>query len=92
MEPVLGFLWPRSQAEEEALSAKVRYGLAQTNPNVFISGMEIALEKTTRKKDVLQNQDLVQAGAHGDHGLGVLQPVGQEYRLESVLVKQNTQD
>jgi hypothetical protein len=54
--------------------------------------MEIVLEKTIRKKFVLQNQDHVQAGAPGDHGLDVLQPVGQEYRLESVLVKQNIQD
>ena len=54
--------------------------------------MEIVLEKTTRKKVVQQNQDHVQAGAPGDHGLDVLQPVGQEYRLESVLVKQNIQD
>jgi hypothetical protein len=50
------------------------------------------LDKIFRKKDVQQNPDLVQAGAPGDHGLDVLQPAGQEYRLESVLVKQNIQD
>ena len=65
--------------------------LALTRSNFVISGMEIVLEKITRRKDVQQNQDLVQAGAPGDHGLDVLQPVGQEYRLESVLVKQNIQ-
>ena len=54
--------------------------------------MEIVSEKTTRKKDVQQRQGHAQAGAPGDHGLDVPQPVGQEYRLESVLVKQNIQD
>ena len=65
---------------------------ALTRSNLFVSGMDIALEKTTRKKVVLQNQDNVLAGAPGDHGLDVLQPVGQAFRLESVLVKQNIQD
>jgi hypothetical protein len=41
--------------------------LALTNSNFFISGMEIVMEKITRKKVVKQNQDFVQAGAPGDH-------------------------
>ena len=67
-------------------------GLKKINSNISILGMENVLEKITRKKDVQQIQDLAQAGALGDHGPDVPQPVEQEYRLESVSVRQNTQD
>ena len=80
------------RSREREVVSQGKNQLALTRSNFVISGMEIVLEKITRKKDVQQNQDLVQAGAPGDHGADVLQPVGQEYRLESVHVKQNIQD
>ena len=90
---MLCFLWEGSQAEEEELSAKVPLNwYLLTRSTFFILEMELVLEMTTRKKVVQQNQDHVQAGAPGDHGLDVPQPVGQEYKLESVLVKLNIQD
>ena len=54
--------------------------------------MEIVLEKTMRRTIVRQNLDLVLAGAHGDHGLVVLQLVERELRPESELVMHNLQD
>ena len=48
--------------------------------------METVLEKTIKMRDVRQNQDLVQGGAHGEHGQDVLQHVGLEVRKESVSV------
>jgi len=54
--------------------------------------MEIVLEKIMRRTIVSQNLDLVLAGAHGDHGLVVLQPVEMELRPESDLVVHSLQD
>ena len=48
--------------------------------------METVLEKTTSLRDVRQNQDLVQGGAHGDHGQDAPQHVVLEVRQESVSV------
>ena len=48
--------------------------------------METVLEKTIKRKDVRQNQDLVQGGAHGDHGQDAPQHVVLEVRQESVSV------
>ena len=66
--------------------------LHQASFTIFITGMESVLEKTIRRKVVKQSLDLVQAGAHGDHGQGVQLPVGRGLRQESVLVKHNLQD
>ena len=54
--------------------------------------MVIVLEKTMSRTVVRQNLYLALAGAHGDHGLVVLQHVERELRQESVLVDHNLQD
>ena len=94
VEPVLCFLWSRTETEKENLPTKVCNRKA-SRADCFecsISGMETVLVKMKRRTVVKQNLELVLAGAHGDLGLVVLQPVEREPRQERELVEHNLQD